>query len=273
MDPREPTEQSRTRSGQAGSEYNTHSKLIETSKRKKEKRICGTERSFKSLNNDSSPQLQLPWKLDLNQLCLGREHDTMTNSTPGHVHPSDPDGAKAADEIIILILGAVVFVTFALGLVSQVRSPHFSDAHPSTLKQLTPPPSQLYETPIFFSGRRRRRRQYWDDEDDEDEYQYYGLGDESGGMNAMSDLEAGTCTAAAAQLPLRSATRYGSITPHIMDINGVTKMVLVVDAATPPTEGALDSYTEWFATWRKRMDSYREQQLLEETAPLLGDWS
>ncbi|OJJ56474.1 hypothetical protein ASPSYDRAFT_91735 [Aspergillus sydowii CBS 593.65] len=175
----------------------------------------------------------------------------MTNSTPGHVHPSDPDGAKAADEIIILILGAVVFVTFALGLVSQ-----------------------LYETPIFFSGRRRRRRrQYWDDEDDEDEYQYYGFGDESGGMNAMSDLEAGTCTAAAAQLPLRSATRYGSITPHIMDINGVTKMVLVVDAATPPTEGALDSYTEWFATWRKRMDSYREQQLLEETAPLLGDWS
>lgn len=90
-------------------------------------------------------------------------------------------------------------------------------------------------------------------------------------MNAMSDLEAGTCTAA--QLPLRSATRYGSITPHIMDINGVTKMVLVVDAATPPTEGALDAYTEWFATWRRRMDSYREQRLLDESAPLLGDWS
>lgn len=105
----------RSRSGQAGSEYITHSKLIETSK----------ERSLKSLN-DSNPQLQLPWKLDLSQLCLGREHVTMANSTlTGHVHPSDPDGAKAADEIIILILGAVIFVTFAIGLVSQVRSRHF----------------------------------------------------------------------------------------------------------------------------------------------------
>lgn len=110
--------QSRSRSGQAGSQDITHSKLIQT--RPGKRKECGTGKSFNSLN-DSNPQLQLPWKLDLNQLCLGREHVTMTNSTlPGHAHPSDHDRAKAADEIIILILGAVVFVTFALGLVSQV---------------------------------------------------------------------------------------------------------------------------------------------------------
>lgn len=137
--------------------------------------------------------------------------------------------------------------------------------HNPTLRQC-PSCNQLYETPIFFS----RRRQYWDDGDDEDKDQYYGSS-EPDGMNAMSDLEAGAGTPG--QQPLRSATRYGSITPHIMDINGVTKMVLVVDADTPPTEGAFDAYTQWFATWRRRMDSYREQQLLDERAPLLGDWS
>jgi len=66
------------------------------------------------------------WTSANSALEVGREHVTMANSTlTGHVHPSDPDGAKAADEIIILILGAVVFVTFAIGLMSQVRSPHF----------------------------------------------------------------------------------------------------------------------------------------------------
>lgn len=65
------------------------------------------------------------WTSANSALEVGREHVTMTNSTlTGHIHPSGPD-AKAADEIIILILGAVVFVTFAIGLVSQVRLPYF----------------------------------------------------------------------------------------------------------------------------------------------------
>ncbi|KAL4916354.1 hypothetical protein BDW62DRAFT_186559 [Aspergillus aurantiobrunneus] len=161
----------------------------------------------------------------------------MTNSTrPGHVHTPDPDDTKAADEIIILILGVVVFVTFALGLVSQ-----------------------LSEIPILYP----RRREYWD-ELDEDEY--YGSG-ELNGMNAVSDPEnqVGACTA---QVPLRSATRYGSITPHIVQVDGITKMVLVVDAATPPRDAALDAYAEWFAGWRRRVE---QRRLLDESASLLGD--
>jgi hypothetical protein len=41
----------------------------------------------------------------------------------GHHHLPDLDGTKTSDEVIILILGAIVFLTFALGLAFQVRSP------------------------------------------------------------------------------------------------------------------------------------------------------
>lgn len=143
----------------------SHSKLIEASKRKKE---CGTgkiSQLLKSLMTQTHNCSCLGnWTSANSALEVGREHVTMANSTlTGHVHPSDPDGAKAADEIIILILGAVVFVTFALGLVSQVRLSHFGYTLPQCpLKRYPLFHPALRDTNLLLPtkavlGRRRRR--------------------------------------------------------------------------------------------------------------------
>ncbi|KAL4926596.1 uncharacterized protein BDV17DRAFT_151310 [Aspergillus undulatus] len=205
----------------------------------------------------------------------------MANSThPGHFHVPDSDGA------IILMLGGLVFVTFALGLVSQ-----------------------LCEKSIPLFSFLSPRKQYY-----ENEYEY-GIGD-TGINHKMADLEAGMSAAATAahslpppstssggeeqptrpHLPRRSTTRYGSIIQHVLDVHGVRKMVLVVDTDAGnnldrDNDGrdaagqsrSPDEYAEWYARWRQyqshiEAERQREQEYeaeiegLDESAPLLGPW-
>jgi hypothetical protein len=53
---------------------------------------------------------------------MGHSNSTDLVHGHGHHHLPDLDGTKTSDEVIILILGAIVFLTFALGLAFQVRS-------------------------------------------------------------------------------------------------------------------------------------------------------
>ncbi|KAL4955578.1 hypothetical protein BDW69DRAFT_115893 [Aspergillus filifer] len=218
----------------------------------------------------------------------------MANSTlthPGHEHFQSSDG------VIILVLGALIFVTFALGMVSQLCDksiPLFS---------------------YFF----RPRKQYYDDfapgytDNDADSYSTYGLAlDNSSGSNhKMADLDlesglvhastipslppsssasmrdsliSGTRPSLGLGLPRRSTTRYGSIRQHVLDVNGVRKMVLVVggnenqlrpeSSAGESREGfqesgdgleqSPDEYAEWYARWTRYQRQLQMQRELEQ---------
>ncbi|KAL5041675.1 hypothetical protein BDW71DRAFT_163292 [Aspergillus fruticulosus] len=190
-----------------------------------------------------------------------------TNSThPGHFHVPDSDGA------IILMLGAVVFLTFALGMMSQ-----------------------LCEVPVLFFV---RRKQYWYEEDDDLDLEQ-GLG-ETALNHRMSDLEADTGTGRRSRSrlrffdrepqhgpqpereyepPSRPTTRYGSIQQHMVEVNGIRKLVLVVDIDKydrGAPEASPDDYAEWFERWRQQQQREAEEAVsnepLDESAPLLGPW-
>ncbi|KAL4814899.1 hypothetical protein BDW67DRAFT_164930 [Aspergillus spinulosporus] len=192
-----------------------------------------------------------------------------SNSThPGHFHLPDSDGA------IILMLGAVVFLTFALGMMSQ-----------------------LCEVPILFFV---RRKQYWYEEDDDLDLEQ-GLG-QTALNHRMSDFEADPGAGRPSQPrvldrgsrrehqtgvghrpPSRPMTRYGSIQQHIIDVNGVRKLVLVVDIDKyghgAASESSPDEYAEWFERWhQQQQQQQREAEVagseepLDESAPLLGPW-
>ncbi|KAL4733810.1 hypothetical protein BDV11DRAFT_73896 [Aspergillus similis] len=189
-----------------------------------------------------------------------------SNSThPGHFHVPDSDGA------IILMLGAVVFLTFALGMMSQ-----------------------LCEVPILFFA---RRKQYWYEEDDDLDLEQ-GLG-QTALNHRMSDFEANTGTGRRSQPrvldrglqreyrpesesepPSRPVTRYGSIQQHMVDVNGIRKLVLVVDidkyGRGASSEASPDEYAEWFERWRQQQQREAEvavsEEPLDESAPLLGPW-
>ncbi|KAL3429006.1 hypothetical protein BDV09DRAFT_58979 [Aspergillus tetrazonus] len=180
----------------------------------------------------------------------------------GHFHLPDSDGA------IILMLGAVVFLTFALGMMSQ-----------------------LCEVPILFFI---RRKQYWYEEDDDLDLEQ-GLG-QTALNHRMSDFEADTGAgrrtqprvldrgSQRAQQPesghsSRPMTRYGSIQQHMIDVNGVRKLVLVVDIdkyGRGSSEASPDEYAEWFERWRWQQQREAEmavsEEPLDESAPLLGPW-
>ncbi|KAL4784549.1 hypothetical protein BJX76DRAFT_326899 [Aspergillus varians] len=162
----------------------------------------------------------------------------MANSThPHHVHTPVSDTLDA-DEKIILVLGAVVFLTFALGLVSR-----------------------LYDTPFSFP----RGKQYWEEEEFSGFHNDPEVGD-GAGDGAGADVYT-----AKLNLPIPSATRYGGIKPYLVNSNGVQKMVLVV----PPGDGdqVQDAHSLWFARWRQRLETDPRQQFLDERSPLLGGWS
>ncbi|RDW67199.1 uncharacterized protein DSM5745_09065 [Aspergillus mulundensis] len=195
-----------------------------------------------------------------------------SNSThPGHFHVPDSDGA------IILMLGAVVFLTFALGMMSQ-----------------------LCEVPILFFI---RRKQYWYEEDDDLDLEQ-GLG-QTALNHRMSELEAETGAPRRSrprprhrysdrephrelgpeseysyETPSRPTTRYGSIQQHMVEMNGIRKLVLVVDIDKynrgEPSEASPDEYAEWFERWRQQQQREAEEAVsdepLDEGSPLLGPW-
>ncbi|KAL2840084.1 hypothetical protein BJX68DRAFT_189771 [Aspergillus pseudodeflectus] len=183
-------------------------------------------------------------------LALAASQSTMettahSNSTDlvhghGHHHLPDLDGTKTSDEVIILILGAIVFLTFALGLAFQ-----------------------LCDKPVWFL---RRKQLAWQEYDDEDN-------DDFGQIHQMAELDVEAAAATAAQTlsgiaepllkpgsshqlqlhPFRGATRYGTITQHHIEVGGVRKMVLVVEADLVGEGPSMqDGYTEWFERWRER---------------------
>jgi hypothetical protein len=74
-------------------------------------------------------------------------------------------------------------------------------------------------------------------------------------------------------------TRYGSIQQHMIDVNGVRKLVLVVDIdkyGRESSEASPDEYAEWFERWRQQQQRVAEvavsEEPLDESAPLLGPW-
>ncbi|KAL6238518.1 hypothetical protein BDW75DRAFT_21666 [Aspergillus navahoensis] len=190
-----------------------------------------------------------------------------SNSThPGHFHVPGSDGA------IILMLGAVVFLTFALGMMSQ-----------------------LCEVPVLFFV---RGRQYWYEENDDLDLEQ-GLG-QTALNHRMSDLDADTDTGRRSRYrlrffdrelqhepqsareyepPSRQTTRYGSIQQHMVEVNGIRKLVLVVDIDKydrGAPEASPDDYAEWFERWRQQQQREAEEAVsdepLDESAPLLGPW-
>ncbi|KAL3447452.1 hypothetical protein BJX65DRAFT_308179 [Aspergillus insuetus] len=160
----------------------------------------------------------------------------------GHHHLPDLDGTKTSDEVIILILGAIVFLTFALGLAFQ-----------------------LCDNPVWFL---RRKQLAWEEDEYEDQDNDFGQ------IHQMAEFDVEAAAATAAQTlsgitepllkpgsshqlqlhPFRGATRYGTITQHHVEAGGVRKMVLVVEGGLvgegPST--VQDGYTEWFEAWRER---------------------
>ncbi|KAL2800109.1 hypothetical protein BJX66DRAFT_332254 [Aspergillus keveii] len=164
----------------------------------------------------------------------------------GHHHLPDLDGTKASDEVIILILGAIVFLTFALGLAFQ-----------------------LCDKPVWFL---RRKQLAWQEGEEYEDIEDFG--DDCGQIHQMAEFDVEAAAATAAQTlsgitepllkpgsshqlqlhPFRGATRYGTITQHHVEVGGVRKMVLVVEAdlgGEGPSTGQ-DGYTEWFEGWRER---------------------
>ncbi|KAL2813437.1 hypothetical protein BJX63DRAFT_394435 [Aspergillus granulosus] len=162
----------------------------------------------------------------------GQSHPTNLVHGHGHHHLPDLDGTKTADEVIILILGAIVFLTFALGLIFQ-----------------------LCETPPWLP---RRKHHVWNEEaDDENDHgQFHQMADLNLDLESASSttstvtdrLLEGRCCG---HHPLRWATRYGTITQHHVDVGGVRKMVLVIEAGLDD-EGAPvhDGYSQWFERFR-----------------------
>lgn len=74
-------------------------------------------------------------------------------------------------------------------------------------------------------------------------------------------------------------TRYGSIQQHMINVNGVRKLVLVVDIdkyGRGSSEASPDEYAEWFERWRRQQQREAEvavsEEPLDESAPLLGPW-
>ncbi|KAL2839519.1 hypothetical protein BJY01DRAFT_250473 [Aspergillus pseudoustus] len=180
----------------------------------------------------------------------GQSNSTKLIHGQGHHHLPDLDRTKTSDEVIILILGAIVFLTFALGFAFQ-----------------------LNDKPVWFL---RRAHPVWEEDDDNDN-------DFVGQVHQMAELDLETAATTATVTdpllfksevdgdgadmqfpPTRWAARYGAITQHHVDVGGVRKMVLVVEgdvtslgagagadevAAGPSIQ---DSYTAWFERWRGR---------------------
>ncbi|KAJ0417813.1 hypothetical protein BJY00DRAFT_315604 [Aspergillus carlsbadensis] len=174
-----------------------------------------------------------------------------------HHHLPDLDGTKTSDEVIILILGAIVFLTFALGLAFQ-----------------------LCEKPVWFL---QRKQLDWEEEEEEYEYTYED-NDDSGQTHQMAEFDVEAAAATAAQTlsltepllkpgsshqlqvhPYRGATRYGTITQHHVEVGGVRKMVLVVEGDFVGEGGPSvhDGYTEWFERW---LESHGMRDRTEDTA-------
>ncbi|KAL2815818.1 hypothetical protein BDW59DRAFT_12955 [Aspergillus cavernicola] len=196
-------------------------------------------------------------------LWFGQCAFATANSTQSrHVHNPNWDATKYTDGKIILILGVVVCMTFALGLLSQ-----------------------LCEISILSCLRNWRR------EDDA-----YPELNPVAQRHRMSDLEAGGIILAhnACDIPIdlakkgsnvslaeypRWKARYGTITEHMLDVNGVRKLVLVVDHASLPSDSdrAQDGYAEWFGRWRQQqeaeasfLDAMSQPFLDDEFTPLMG---
>ncbi|KAL4759669.1 uncharacterized protein BDW70DRAFT_139284 [Aspergillus foveolatus] len=80
--------------------------------------------------------------------------------------------------------------------------------------------------------------------------------------------------------PSRPKTRYGSIQQHMVDVNGVRKLVLVVDideySRGASSDASPDEYAEWFERWRQQQQREAEvavsEEPLDESAPLLCPW-
>ncbi|KAL4960191.1 uncharacterized protein BDV14DRAFT_204937 [Aspergillus stella-maris] len=249
----------------------------------------------------------------------------MANSTsthPNHRHFQSSDG------VIILVLGALIFVTFALGLVSQL-----CDRSIPLFSYFFRPRKQYYEfTPEYTDADNHNNNSNNSDTDST-----YGLAlDTSSGSNhKMADLESGLVHASpipslppsssgsmrgssisgprpSLGLPRRSTTRYGDLKQHVLDVNGVRKMVLVVggddeqaragsgsnaggsgeDHRTQEGQDELDQgtdeYSAWYSRWTRFQGALRMQRQLEQhqrhqennhseegeggNTPLLGPW-
>ncbi|KAL4809124.1 hypothetical protein BDV18DRAFT_133998 [Aspergillus unguis] len=170
------------------------------------------------------------------------------NGVPLHFHVPDSDGA------IILMLGAVVFVTFALGLVSQ-------------LCEMT-----------IFPFPRRRSSHAWDitEEDSESNHQMAELDLEAAHYDhspllsrpSSSRPQSKDLMPVRPKLVSRPTTRYGSIMQHEVTVNGARKLVLVVDDQESRAEGSPDGYTAWLERWRTQHD-----RIIDERAPMLESQS
>ncbi|KAL4793190.1 hypothetical protein BDV19DRAFT_391412 [Aspergillus venezuelensis] len=218
----------------------------------------------------------------------------MANSTsthPGHRHLQSSDG------VIILVLGALIFVTFALGLLCDKSIPLFG--------YFFRPRKQYYEfTPEYTDADNS-------DPNNSETDSTYGLALDttSGSNHKMADLESGLIHASpipslppssaasmrgssisgprpSLGLPRRSTTRYGDLKQHVLDVNGVRKMVLVVggDDAGPAfgsgsnaggggegtrdgqdgVDQSPDEYSAWYSRWTRFQGTLRMQSQLEQ---------
>ncbi|KAL4897791.1 hypothetical protein BDV59DRAFT_49789 [Aspergillus ambiguus] len=84
----------------------------------------------------------------------------------------------------------------------------------------------------------------------------------------MSDLEGANTKRGRIN---RYATRYGGIVERVRDVNGIRKVVLVVNARLP-TSKAQDAYADWFRRWCQHQEetSNSSERTSDETTPLVG---
>ncbi|KAL2814016.1 hypothetical protein BJX63DRAFT_431648 [Aspergillus granulosus] len=177
----------------------------------------------------------------------GRSNSTTPVHGHSHHHLANLDGTKTSDEVIILILGAIVILTFALGLVFQ-----------------------LCDDSVWFFW---RKQGYWQEEEDNrfgQDHQMAELNLEAAAAAITDPLIKGDSHQ---PLPSPWATRYGTITQHHVDIGGVRKMVLIVEGdRTNGVPQEQDGYTEWFERWRGRHETKADVEAGEQALDERDFW-
>ncbi|KAG2413711.1 hypothetical protein HFD88_002900 [Aspergillus terreus] len=87
------------------------------------------------------------------------------------------------------------------------------------------------------------------------------------GTHAMAD-----CGNAKRGIISRYATRYGGIVEQVTEVDGIRKVVLVVNARLPTSEDQ-DAYADWFRRWCQRQETVSSdvcEGAADEMTPLMG---
>ncbi|KAL5359790.1 hypothetical protein BJX96DRAFT_62081 [Aspergillus floccosus] len=91
--------------------------------------------------------------------------------------------------------------------------------------------------------------------------------------HAMADFEGGNSNATPKHgIITRYATRYGGIVEQVTEVNGIRKVVLVVNARLPTSEDR-DAYADWFRRWCQRQETVSSdagEGASDEMTPLIG---